>query len=761
MRNLLIVSALLFAMGSSIAQTPVGTWTDHLNYNTVKSIAVGSKEVFASTGSSVLIYNKEYEQLRKLSRITGLTETGISSIGWSEENKTLIIGYLSTNIDLVRNNVIYNIPDVFRKYIPGKKAINKIRINGRYAYLACSFGIVVVDLVKKEIFDTWKPGNASETAEINDIAFGNGKVIAATNIGIFSADINDQGLAYYGNWTLIESLPAASGSFSHILFCANKIYVCRTEQYSPGDSVFVIDNDCSLFRYNEGIFYRSFETSEDGFVLSTTSSVLYFTPDGSLYDSFDSFGDGTPEISQSVLEGDITWTGDLSKGLVKRKKPGGFTFLSLPGPVSSAALSITSEGGRTIICGGAVDASWNNIWKPMQVSVNDDNNWNLFTSSTISDPLRALIDPADKNHFFISTWGGGLLEYRNNILINQFTEANSPLQTIIAGNPYVRICGMAMDDNRNLWITQTEVPGSIKVLKADGTWIVNPATVNVYAVGDIIITRDGIKWIVLPRGDGLFILDDNGTPEYFGDDLSKKMLITDSENKVISNAYCISEDLDGNIWVGTDEGPVIYYNPGKVMESDPRAFRIKIPRNDGSGLADYMLGTETILSVAIDGANRKWLGTASSGAYLLSPDGMQQVINFNESNSPMFSNTVNSVAVDQLSGNIWFATLKGVLSFRGDATEGSESFTGVYAFPNPVREDFTGNVTIKGLVRDTQVRITDISGNLVFKTVSDGGQASWDLTTYTGKRVSTGVYMAFCASPNGAQSCVIKILVIN
>jgi len=137
------------------------------------------------------------------------------------------------------------------------------------------------------------------------------------------------------------------------------------------------------------------------------------------------------------------------------------------------------------------------------------------------------------------------------------------------------------------------------------------------------------------------------------------------------------------------------------------------------------------------------------------------VINFNESNSPMFSNTVNSVAVDQLSGNIWFATLKGVLSFRGDATEGSESFTGVYAFPNPVREDFTGNVTIKGLVRDTQVRITDISGNLVFKTVSDGGQASWDLTTYTGKRVSTGVYMAFCASPNGAQSCVIKILVIN
>ena len=438
-----------------------------------------------------------------------------------------------------------------------------------------------------------------------------------------------------------------------------------------------------------------------------------------------------------------------------------FTLLSLPGPASPDAVSITSYNGKTIICGGSVDVSWNNIWRPLQVSINENNSWATITSSTIFDPLRAIIDPADNSHFFISTWGSGLLEYRNNILINQFTEANSPLQTIIPDKPYVRICGMAMDDDRNLWITQTEVPGSVKVLKPDGGWIVNPATVNVYAVGDIVISSGGQKWIVLPRGDGLFILDDKGTPDYSGDDSSKEMLITDSENKVFSNAYCITEDLEGNIWVGTDEGPVIYYNPARVMDNDLRAFRIKIPRNDGTGLADYMLGTETITSISVDGANRKWLGTASSGAYLLSPDGTLQVTNYNESNSPLFSNTINSVTVDQKSGNVWFATSKGVLSVRGDATAGLTSFTNVYSFPNPVREDFTGNVTITGLVRDTQVRITDISGNLVYKTVSDGGQASWDLTTYNGRRVATGVYMVFCASAGGAQSCVTKILVIH
>jgi ligand-binding sensor domain-containing protein len=174
-----------------------------------------------------------------------------------------------------------------------------------------------------------------------------------------------------------------------------------------------------------------------------------------------------------------------------------------------------------------------------------------------------------------------------------------------------------------------------------------------------------------------------------------------------------------------------------------------------------MLGTETITSISVDGANRKWLGTASSGAYLLSPDGMLQVINYNESNSPLFSNTINSIAVDQKSGNVWFATSKGVISVRGDAIAGLSSFTNVYSFPNPVREDFNGNVTITGLVRDAQIRITDISGNLVYKTVSDGGQASWNLTTYNGRRVATGVYMVFCASPDGSQSCVTKILVIH
>jgi ligand-binding sensor domain-containing protein len=205
----------------------------------------------------------------------------------------------------------------------------------------------------------------------------------------------------------------------------------------------------------------------------------------------------------------------------------------------------------------------------------------------------------------------------------------------------------------------------------------------------------------------------------------------------------------------------VYYSPERIFSTDLKAYRIKIPRNDGSGLADYMLGTETITAIAVDGANRKWIGTSSSGAYLLSPDGVKQIANYNESNSPLFSNSIMSISVDNKSGNVWFATSLGVQSLRGVATEGADEFTEVYAFPNPVREDFEGNLTITGLLRETRVSITDISGNLVYKTVSDGGQASWDLRTYNGQRVATGVYMVFCSATDGSQSCVIKVLVIR
>ena len=761
MRRINLTALLLTAILNIYGQTPVGSWSDHLIYNSVSAVCAGSAEVYASTGSSILVYNKEYDELKKMSRMTGLTETGISAINWSEENNALLIAYISTNIDLIRDNRIYNIPDISRKYISGKKTINRIRMNGKYAFLACSFGIVVVDILKNEIFDTWKPGSGSETNEIWDITFGDGKVYAATAAGVYTADLSDTGLAYFGNWTLLINMPEPYGRYTSVVWSGNKLYANLSLTNSRGDYVYVYDGTAELFSYIPGTFNRSFESAKNGFIITASSSVRHYGTDGTLITSVSSTQWPDPDFSHAVEDGQEIWIADSKSGLIRYNNTNNPKSYTLPGPLSNNAFHITSADGKTIISGGGANVSWNNLWRSLQVSVHDGNDWTGISSSSISDPMRTIIDPDDRSHFFVSTWGAGLLEYRNNILVNQYSDANSPLQTIIPGKPYVRICGLAMDKEKNLWMTQSEVQGNIKGLKPDGTWIVNPLTIDAQMIGDIIITERGDKWIVLPRGNGLFVLDDNDTPEAFGDDRSNKMIVEEADGDIIPNIYSLAEDLEGNIWVGTDQGPLVYYNPERVIEENIKAFRIKIPRNDGTDIYDYMLKTETITAIAVDGANRKWLGTFSSGAYLLSPDGTLLIRNYNEENSPILSNNITSIAVDNKSGDVWFGTDRGVQSVRGDAVQGEEKFNNVYTFPNPVRRDFSGNVTIMGLMRNSQIKITDISGNLVYETESSGGEASWDLKTYNGERVATGVYLVFCASSDGTQSCVTKMLVIK
>lgn len=760
MRRFLPIALILLPLYSQ-GQTPVGSWSDHLVYNTAKNVAVGTKEVYASTGSSIIVYNKDFAELRKMSRINGLTETGISTIAWSEEFNTLVIAYSSTNVDIVINNIINNIPDIERKNISGKKEINRIRINGKYAYLACSFGIIVVDINKKEIYDTWKPGNGSSTVEVFDLAFGNSKIYAATGNGVFSADLSNPGLSYFGNWNLINIFPDPTGKYTSMVFSDNKLYVNRTDPFSDGDYVYSYDGTSTLFSYMSGIRNNSFDPATSGFTISSSSSVWYFNNDGTLQKKIDSYGWATPNISQAIVDNGNIWIADISSGLIRGENMSDFSSLTLPGPGSNVVINISSYNGKTIICDGALTLSWTQTFRPLLVSIYENNGWSSISSPTIKDAMRAIVDPDNSNHLFVSTWGGGLLEYMNNTLVKQYTELNSPLQNIIPGQAYVRVCGMAFDKNKYLWLTQSEVASSIKALKPDGYWIVNPAPIDAPRIGDITITKSGYKWIVLPLGYGLFILDDKNTPDNFSDDRYMKLLVKDSENKPVSVVYSIAEDIDGNLWVGTDQGPMIYYNPEKVFDTDLTAFRIKIPRNDGTGLADFMLSTESITTIAVDGANRKWLGTSGSGAYLLSPDGTKQIINYNEKNSPLLSNSIVSLAIDNKTGDIWFGTLKGVQSVRGDATTGEEKFTKVYTFPNPVREDFNGNVTITGLMRDSDIRITDISGNLVYETVSAGGLATWDLKTYNGKQVTTGVYLVFCSSSDGKQAIVTKMLVIR
>jgi len=279
-------------------------------------------------------------------------------------------------------------------------------------------------------------------------------------------------------------------------------------------------------------------------------------------------------------------------------------------------------------------------------------------------------------------------------------------------------------------------------------------------IGDIIITKQNNKWVILPVGNGLFVFDNNGTIENENDDLFKKLSVVDENGKIISNnIYSIAEDLDGDIWVGTNQGIVVYYIPENVFD-DPNFYAQRIILTIGD-VTQYLLSTETITSIAVDGANRKWLGTQSSGVYLVSEDGTEEINHFTSENSPLISDKIFDIGINHETGEVFFATDKGLVSYRGSATMGSDEFKDVYVYPNPVREDYEGEITIRGLVSDVNVKITDISGNIVYETTAEGGQAIWDGKNFSGRRVSTGVYLVFCSNDDGSKTHITKLLFIK
>lgn len=759
-KKLIYITCLALVCNCLHGQLPVGAWSDHLRYNTANSIAGNPEEIYASTGSSVLVYNSKFNELRKLSTMNGLSQTGISAISWSDETAILIVAYTSTNIDLINGKKIYNIPDILKSNIQGNKRINRIRTVGKYAYLTTGFGIVVVDMIKREIHDTWRPGPGTTSNEVFDIAFGKNKVYAATINGVWEADKSNQGLAYFGNWNQITDFPDPDSRCTGVIFSGETLYF-NISQGSEGDKIYSHNAGTRLLSFNPGVFNSSFDPAPEGFLVSSHASLKYLRSDGSLLKEISSYGWAAPDITQAIIISNDIWIADTDYGLIKGENMATFTSLSLPGPGSNDIVSISSSNGKTILCAGGTDKSWSGLKKFFSVSVHENNQFSSLAAGSATDAMRSLIDPVNTSRIFVSSWGSGLFEFENNTLLKHYDSSNSPLQTSGLTGSGIMICGLAMDRFKNLWITQTGVPGSIKILKPGGGWIVYPLTIESPVIGDIISAENGQKWIILPGGNGMYIIDDNETPEVFSDDRIKKLTITDSDDRIINTIFSAAEDLDGNMWIGTDQGPLIYYNTDRIFDGDLRGYRIKVPRNDGSGLADYMLGTESITAISVDGANRKWLGTKSSGAYLLSPDGTSVVKNYNTLNSPIFSDSIAALAIDNNSGEVWFGTSLGVISVREIATSGGKSFSHVYSFPNPVREDFEGSVTISGLLKDSQIKITDVSGNLVYETISEGGQASWDLTTFTGHRVKTGVYLAFCSGADGSESCVTKILVIG
>lgn len=761
-RLLWVIIGLSAWLGTSLqGQITLGQWRTHLPYKYCNITEATDNRVFCSTTGGLFYYHLEDNSVVKVSKIDGLSDNGVASMRWSGDLETLIMAYQNSNIDLIRENVIVNLPDIMKKQIPGDKYIYDIYYLGQDAYLSTGFGIVLLNLEKDEISETYYIGDNGEALKVNQVTSDDTYLYAATDKGIRRGLIDDPFLIDFNAWETISDIPNSNGAFSAIAYFNEILYTAYADPSGEQDLLYYNSgNGWNLYSYFTGKLCHELLNQGDYLSLVDNKGVHLINPDGLIIKEM--FSDNP--LSASLDDNGSLWLADYGDGLITNE--GGSMWSIIPnGPNTTSVFDMEASGSVLHSVQGGITGSWGNQYLKAYLETFSGEQWESQIFEEARDLLSLAVDPADPFHVFAGSWGYGLLEFKGQEVI-RYTEENSSLQTIIAGGDFIRIGGVALDQVGNLWMTNSAVSEPISVRKADGTWKSFQADnlISSYSsLGNILVTQSGDIWAIVPKGNGLFAMNINYTIDDTSDDEYRKVSVVDKNGKVITNdVRSFAEDHSGNLWLGTNQGIYVIYSPYRLFsEGSVYAQEILIPRNDGSGLADPLLGTQVVTAIEVDGANRKWLGTASSGVYLVSEDGQEEIQQFNATNSPLLSNSITDICVDGASGEVFFGTDKGIISHKGDALEGSTQYDQVVVYPNPVRETFEGSVAIKGLVESTTVKITDMSGNLVYETESLGGQALWDGTNFRGERVATGVYMIYLSSADGTHSHVSKLLFIH
>lgn len=776
---------LLFTTGlRAQEQSAIGEWRDHFPYTNQVTVAEGGGHAYSATNTGLFRYDPASGETLRLNKINALSDVGIQGLAWNEPLRTLLVYYANGNIDLLQGESSVNIGDIERSSLIGNKGIYSVHMEGTIAYLGCGFGIVVLDLAAREIRETWFIGPSGSQVRVNGLTMTPDSIYAACTTGLFTASRNAPNLASFDSWRKRTDMgPAlASGPFNAVAAFGSKVVLNAQRNTTEGDSLLILEPNGSWSRFSPlfGRINRNLNVSSDGQVL--------VIPHESTIDSYDQQMNGIGTIygyngfdsspSQAIRsELGFVWIADRRQGLIRSSGPDDGTAVLPNGPKTATSWRMASSGGALYVATGAVTGTWNSTYLKDGVHYYIDGRWNTIDrtqyplmngvndfAGALNDVITVAVDPDDPKHAFAGSWEEGLLEIRDGVPVQIYNADNSALGldiNSVEGRLFVS--GLDYDRDGNLWMSNAWSENPVVVRSKEGDWhAFTPGNVlnGNLLLGDVVAARNGYKWFIRPRGNGILVYDSGNSLASPDDDQYKTLNNEEGNGGLpVTDVFALAEDLDEQIWVGTSRGVAVFYTPGAVFSGDDFDAQQILIEQDGN--VQILLETEAINTIAVDGANRKWIGTQSSGAYLISPDGREEVLHFTPDNSPLPSNNVTNITVDGTTGEVFMATDRGIISYRGDATEGGDENDCAKVFPNPVHETYTGPIAVTGLVRESEVKITDVSGNLVYRTTSLGGQAIWNGTDMSGQRASTGVYMVLATDASGTYKCNTKVLLVR
>ena len=751
MKKILISSLFLLASILQAQSIKVGEWRDHLSYFETFDVCKQGDLIYVSTDKALFVYNKNDKSIERINTLNVLSDANVSAIA-SNEN-IVIVGYENGNLDLLENDKTQNLADIKRASIIANKKINNINIEGMTAYLSTGFGIVVLDLAKTEIKDTYYIGAGGTYMNILGTSISNNKLFAATENGLYKADLNQANLADFQAWEKIEF--RQSSKFNLLETFANKLFVNIQGSTFNTDSLYTFDGvNWELFSHPYSNV--SLKIAKNKLVVTSKYGVNTYNEnlEAEQYRSSTVFNFEKKEFRAGIYVDGEYWIADRYNGLLHHSS--NVTEQILPtGPFNSEVAQIKNFNDEIWVVHGSKNENWDPTWSRSEISMLKKDNWshtNTLLENDIRDPVAIA---KNGTQTYVASWQKGLAELVYNDLSILYDETNSSLQSRANHGDWTNIGAVEFDSDGNLWCTNAQTLEPLSVQYTNGEWesfsLGNTVTTD-QNLAKLLIDENDQKWIQL-KNNGLIVFDEkrSGTK-------AKKISNGENNGNLSSDrVFAMAEDLDGEIWIGTDNGVSVFYDPSTIFEGE-QASTIIVTQD---GYNTYLLNGLLINDIEIDGANRKWFATNNSGVILTSENGTEEIHHFTAENSPLFSNKVLDIEINQENGEVFFGTDKGLISYRSGAIKGSSDFSNVLVFPNPVTPDYEGNISIKGLLTDAIVKITDISGNLVYKTKALGGQANWNGKRTNGEEVNSGVYLIFCSDEDGTENHVSKLLIVR